>query len=278
MKPGLDVHYSSGVYNKAFYLLATKPEWNTKKAFDVFVLANRAYWTPNVKFNAGACGVEKAANDLSYNVADVTDAFLQVGVSCAAGSNELPKAKFGFLPNGDNDRVIEFIDQSTDEDGKIVEWNWNFGDGSTSTEKSPQHEYAQYGDYKVKLAVKDDRGGVASYESTLKVKKNVVVELKNGVAVRNLSGNKTSTYDYKFVVPEGASKVEISTSLGTGDVDMYVKAGSFATTTSYDYRPYRSGNSEAVAISGAQVKPGVYYVMLLGFQSYKGVTLKATYE
>src|SRR3546814_574538 len=30
---GMDVHYSSGVYNKAFYLLASKSGWNTETAF-----------------------------------------------------------------------------------------------------------------------------------------------------------------------------------------------------------------------------------------------------
>ncbi len=278
MKPSLDVHYSSGVYNKAFYLLATKSEWNTKKAFDVFTLANRAYWTPKTKFNAGACGVEKAATDFGYAVADVTDAFLQVGVSCAAGSNELPKANFVFSPDGENDKLMQFNDKSTDDDGKVVEWNWDFGDGANSTEKSPKHEYANYGDYKVKLSVKDDKGAVASFESAVKVKKNAVIELENGVAVTNLEGAATSTSDYKIVVPEGATKVEISTSLGTGDVDLHVKVGSLATKTSYDYRPYRSGNVETVTVTGASVKPGVYYIMLLGFQAYKGVTLKATYQ
>jgi Zn-dependent metalloprotease len=30
---GLDVHYSSGVYNKAFYLLSTTDGWDTEKVF-----------------------------------------------------------------------------------------------------------------------------------------------------------------------------------------------------------------------------------------------------
>ena len=80
---GLDVHYSSGVYNKAFYLLATKAGWNTRKAFEVFADANRLYWTANSTFNAGACGVEKAATSRGYTTADVTAAFSAVGVSCS---------------------------------------------------------------------------------------------------------------------------------------------------------------------------------------------------
>ena len=79
---GIDVHHSSGVYNKAFYLLATSNGWNTKKAFEVFVRANQLYWTPNTDYDDGACGVESAAGDLGYDTASVTSAFSQVGVSC----------------------------------------------------------------------------------------------------------------------------------------------------------------------------------------------------
>lgn len=79
---GLDVHYSSGVYNKAFYNLATKSQWNTRKAFEVFFRANKMYWTATSTFNQGACGVQQAAADYGYSVADVTAAFSAVGVSC----------------------------------------------------------------------------------------------------------------------------------------------------------------------------------------------------
>jgi hypothetical protein len=79
----MDVHYSSGVYNKAFYLLATKAGWNTRKAFEVMADANNLYWTASSTFNQGACGVEKAATNRGYVTADVTAAFAAVGVSCA---------------------------------------------------------------------------------------------------------------------------------------------------------------------------------------------------
>lgn len=78
----MDVHYSSGVYNRAFYLLANTNGWNTKTAFDIMYRANDLYWTSGSTFNAGACGVESAAADLGYNVSDVTAAFAAVGVSC----------------------------------------------------------------------------------------------------------------------------------------------------------------------------------------------------
>ena len=81
----MDVHYTSGVYNKAFYLLANKAGWNTQKAFQVFARANDLYWTASSTFNQGACGVQTAATDLGFTVADVTAAFTSVGVSCAGG-------------------------------------------------------------------------------------------------------------------------------------------------------------------------------------------------
>ena len=79
---GLDVHYSSGIYNKAFYTLATKPGWNTQRAFQVFARANDLYWTASTDFNQGVCGVQTAASDYGYSVADVSAAFAVVGASC----------------------------------------------------------------------------------------------------------------------------------------------------------------------------------------------------
>ncbi|HON44956.1 MAG TPA: M4 family metallopeptidase [Planctomycetota bacterium] len=78
---GMNVHYSSGVYNKAFYVLAHRPGWNTKKAFDVFVKANQVYWTGSTNFVSGAKGVVDAAKDYGYNTADVVAAFAAVDVN-----------------------------------------------------------------------------------------------------------------------------------------------------------------------------------------------------
>jgi vibriolysin len=75
---GMDVHFSSGVFNKAFYLLATK--WGLKNAFLAFVEANVHYWNQNTDFQQGALGVYDAAVALSYNIDDVVAAFREVGI------------------------------------------------------------------------------------------------------------------------------------------------------------------------------------------------------
>ena len=101
---GINVHHSSGVFNRAFFLLANKTNWNTKLAFDVMYDANRFYWTPNTTFIEGACGVIHATDDLGYNVTDVIDSFEQVGVTC----DDLPA-------------------RDEDEDGMSDYWELSFG-------------------------------------------------------------------------------------------------------------------------------------------------------
>lgn len=93
----MDVHFSSGVYNKAFWKLATTAGWNTQKAFQVMARANALYWTPSSTFNSGACGVETAATDLGFTKADVTAAFNLVGVACPGGGGG---STGGVLSNG----------------------------------------------------------------------------------------------------------------------------------------------------------------------------------
>ena len=86
----MDVHHTSGVFNKAFYLLAKTSGWTVRKAFEVMADANRVYWTANVTFDQAACGVEKAAADRGYTVADVTAAFNGVGVHGGCGTTPPP--------------------------------------------------------------------------------------------------------------------------------------------------------------------------------------------
>ncbi len=78
---GLDVHYSSGVYNKAFYLLATTAGWNTREAFEVYARANMLYWTANMSWNWAGSGVLDAACDLGYSVSDVQASLTAVGIN-----------------------------------------------------------------------------------------------------------------------------------------------------------------------------------------------------
>ena len=79
-RKGLDVHYSSGVYNRFFYLLANQPGWNTRQAFHIMIKANMDYWTPQSTFSDGACGVLSAANDLGLSLDGVKQSFKAVAI------------------------------------------------------------------------------------------------------------------------------------------------------------------------------------------------------
>ena len=79
---GMDVHHSSGVFNRAYYLLSTSADWNPKKALELFVLANQSYWSPFSDFYDAACGVMLSALELDYDWRAVNSAFSTVGVPC----------------------------------------------------------------------------------------------------------------------------------------------------------------------------------------------------
>lgn len=53
---------------------------------------------------------------------------------------------------------VTFNDLSFDEDGEISKWEWNLGNGSTSSEQNPTIVYEQAGEYKVVLTVWDNLG------------------------------------------------------------------------------------------------------------------------
>jgi len=48
--------------------------------------------------------------------------------------------------------------KSIDEDGSIVIYKWDFGDGTSSNDAEPLHQYATAGVYKATLTVTDDKG------------------------------------------------------------------------------------------------------------------------
>ncbi|MFT3877002.1 MAG: PKD domain-containing protein [Propioniciclava sp.] len=52
---------------------------------------------------------------------------------------------------------------SQDSDGTIVSYLWDFGDGTSGSGASVEHDYATPGAYTVVLTVTDDRGGVSTY-------------------------------------------------------------------------------------------------------------------
>jgi subtilisin family serine protease len=100
-----------------------------------------------------------------------------------APTNQAPTASFTVSCT---DLTCDFADTSTDDQGGVVAWSWDFGDGNTSTEQSPSwdfgdgntsteqspsHTYSAENTYTVTLTATDDEGasGSASSEVTVPI-------------------------------------------------------------------------------------------------------------
>jgi subtilisin family serine protease len=73
--------------------------------------------------------------------------------------NSPPTAGFSYTISG---LTVNFTDESSDVDGNIVGWYWDFGDASNSTGENPTHTYAADGTYTVILTVTDNGGATDS--------------------------------------------------------------------------------------------------------------------
>jgi hypothetical protein len=105
---------------------------------------------------------------------------------------------------------------------------------------------------------------------------SVVAELLNGISY---SVPKISMYTYYYIsVPPGSSSMIISTSGGTGDVDLYVKSGTVPTPYSSDCRSATvSSNAEKCTI--ANPAAGIWQVLVYAPSvSFSGVTITASYS
>ena len=69
--------------------------------------------------------------------------------------NRPPEASFDYVTTG---LTVDFTDTSIDPDGVIVSWEWDFGDGTGSTEQHTSHTYDTADTYIVRLTVTDDDG------------------------------------------------------------------------------------------------------------------------
>ena len=70
----------------------------------------------------------------------------------------LPKPTADFVAeptSGDAPLTVQFTDQSTDNP---TSWQWDFGDGGSSTEQNPSHTYTNPGKYTVSLTATNDCG------------------------------------------------------------------------------------------------------------------------
>ncbi|HIE30195.1 TPA: PKD domain-containing protein [Candidatus Poribacteria bacterium] len=129
---------------------------------------------------------------------------------------------------------------STDEDGTIATFNWDFGDGEVGEGEKITHAYTEVGEYTVTLTVTDDKGdtGTAEIKVTVTEPENIPpVAVIAGDAEITAKAGETLEFDgsgstdedgtikaYNWDFGDGASDTEAKTSR------VYEKAGEFVVT------------------------------------------------
>lgn len=81
MFKGMDPHYSSGVYRRAWYVLVHDQGMTIRDATAVFLHANRMYWHSTATFYDVSCGLLQAAIDLGFDTSPFRVAFKDVGLA-----------------------------------------------------------------------------------------------------------------------------------------------------------------------------------------------------
>ncbi len=154
------VHTNSGVGNKWFYLLSDGGVHNgitvggigVQNAMKVVHQANAFYWTENSTYEEAAFGTISAASDLDTTFAwtiQVSKAWEAVGIYAPNPEiNFTVDTSWGWVPLSVNLTGSSVLNVQT--------WDWDFGDGTTSTLQSPSHIFDSSGMFDVTLQINAD--------------------------------------------------------------------------------------------------------------------------
>lgn len=100
--------------------------------------------------------------------------------------------------------------------------------------------------------------------------------LANGVPVSGLSGATGSQAYYRLDVPAGATSLTFTLQGGTGDADLFVKRGFEPNDVIFDCVSAGGTSNETCSFTAPQA--GTWFVRIVAFSAYSGVTLTGTYQ
>jgi chitodextrinase len=80
-----------------------------------------------------------------------------------------PVASFNLSQDENDRRSYTFFAGTSDKDGRIVRWGWDFGDGARGSGQIVKHSFSAAGDRKVTLTATDDDGVSSKTSKTLQV-------------------------------------------------------------------------------------------------------------
>lgn len=118
---GMDVHHSSGVFNKVFCELSSLDNWGPRKTFNLFLTANKAYWEKDSNFQEAADLTMAAATALEYELEDICNSFTIVGLTAQGCSTNPTYSPVGSPTEACAD-VRTNVELHTDEWALEITW------------------------------------------------------------------------------------------------------------------------------------------------------------
>ena len=185
---------------------------------------SRTYGVPAVNHTYPAAGQYPVQLQVTDDDGATTTAEILLTVSELVVENQAPQASFTFSCQ---ELACDFdAGGSTDPDGTIVSYHWDFGDGATGSGDRLSHAFAADGTYEVHLTVSDEREASSSATRTVQV----VTTVAPVISLNAVSGKyrKNNWVDLEWSGAAGSI------------VDVYRK-GSLLATTNND-GSYRDSN------------------------------------
>ena len=169
------------------------------------------------------------------------------------------------------DLEATFTDSSTDSDGTVASYSWDFGDGNISTAQNPINTYTAAGTYTVSLTVTDDEGATGTSSQSVTVTDAGTVT--SGGFTETVSPNGGQILSYTLDVPAGATSLEVDIAGGTGNADLAINFGSSPTRNDNDCLETGAGNTHNCTITNPS--EGTWFIIVRGASASTDVQLDA---
>jgi PKD repeat protein len=159
-------------------------------ANDTLVAVNTSSSSDNPIFKLDTATLD--SGDCTLTVVAVDNAMNSNWTAITVDVNKLPVANFTYTPDNPTtaDTITFDASSSYDPDGTITSYDWDFGDGNTSSGVITTHRYTTNGTYTVNLTVTDDDGAT---DSTLKII-TVVTAITTCEDLQNMTNNLSRNY------------------------------------------------------------------------------------
>lgn len=221
----------------------------------------QAFTIANFRVSGGGTpDITPLVNNTAINISDSKEGEKLFSFSVPQGASDISIAISG--GSGDADLHVKFgsgVSKSNYDCRPYVGGNTETCPFTSAGDYSVLvHGYAAYSNVNI-------TGAYTTGGSTLPIEENQ----------SNLSGNQGTWQHFTIDAPADASNITVTMSGGTGDADLYLRKDSQPTSSSYDCRPWKNGNSETCTQTTATA---TWHYSIYGYSSFSGVNLTIVIE